>query len=182
MREIQPDEIARIRTQSAEERWDALIQRAKNSSKNGRHEIAAREATLALDLAKHPLPFLIRAISNLRLERLADAEADASACLELQRDCVSAISVRAFACLGLGELQLAKDDADLLIELNPDDRDGLLVRAEVNFQLDRWDAALVDAERMLANDSSDEDARQLRDDILTQLAGGTKERGGLPQI
>jgi len=171
-REIQPEEIVRICTQTLEVRWKALLDRATQSSKSGHHRIAAREASLALDLSdKHPLPFLIRALSNHRLGYHSDAEADASACLKLEPDNMGALSIRAYSSLALGEIRLAKNDAEKILASQPDDHDGLYVRAKANLLLARYDEAVADAERMLRGDPANREAMHIRAEALTKLSG-----------
>jgi hypothetical protein len=175
-REIRPEEILRIRTPSLEERWKALVDRAVASSKSGHNRIAAREASLALDLPyKHPLPFFIRALSNHRLGHHADAEADASECLNLlealgetQPDPLWVLSIRAYSSLALGEVLLAKEDAEKILAAHPDDDDGLYVRAEANLQLKHYEDALSDAERILKSDPEDQAALRIKAEALTK--------------
>ena len=170
-RPIQPEDIVRIRTQTLEERREALTERARQSSQNGYHRIAAREASQALDLSdNHPLPFLIRAYSNHRLGLHADAEADASAYLRLQPDHLGALSIRAYSSLALGEMLLAKNDAEMILASQPDDHDGLYVRAEANLQLKHYGDALSDAERMLKGDPEDQAALRIKAEALTEIA------------
>ena len=169
-REIRPEEILRIHTPSLEERWKALLDRAVESSKAGNHRIAAREASLALDLSnKHPLPFFIRALSNHRLGNNSDAEADASACLNLQPDHVGALSIRAYSCLALGEPLLAKNDAEKILTSNPDDRDGLYVLAEASLRLEKYRDAVNAAEQILITNPTDENALRIQDAGLEKL-------------
>jgi Holliday junction DNA helicase RuvB subunit len=170
-REIQPEKIVRICTQTLEDRWKALLDRAMQSSKSGHDRIAAREASLALDLSdKHPLPFLIRAISNHRLGYHSDAEADASACLKLEPDNMGALCIRAYSSLALGEILLAKNDAEKILASRTDDRDGLYVRAEANLRLAHYSEAVGDAERMLQRDPTDTAALRIREQALTRLS------------
>jgi hypothetical protein len=177
-REIQPEDIVRICTQNLEDRWKALLDRAVQSSKSGHHRIAAREASLALDLSdKHPLPFLIRALSNHRLGYHSDAEADASACLKLEPDNMGALSIRAYSSLALGEILLAKNDAEMILASRPDDHDGLYIRAEANLQLAHYNEAIGDAENILRSDPANPEALRIRADALTKLADAQQSDG-----
>jgi tetratricopeptide (TPR) repeat protein len=170
-RPIEPETIVRIRTQTLEERWNALIDRAQLSSQNGYHRIAAREASQALDLSdKHPLPFFIRAFSNQQLGLHADAEADASACLKLQPENPRARIIRAFSLLALGETLLAEEDAEMILASQPDDRDALYVRAEVNLQSKYYQSALNDAEKMLRINPGDRTALRIKEEALRKLS------------
>ena len=127
-RSIQPEDIVRIRTQTAEERCKDLVRRAEGSCSSGRYAIAVREATLAIDLMPHEAgAHQIRAYVNLCLGRHADAEADASACLELDPRNIPALSTRAAASLGLGEIILAKSDAEKVLAMKPGDETALFV-------------------------------------------------------
>ena len=178
-REIQPEEIVRICTQNLEDRWKALLDRAMQSSKGGHHRIAAREASLALDLSdKHPLPFLIRAISNHHLGYHSDAEADASACLKLEPNNMGALSIRAYSSLALGEILLAKNDAEMILASQPDDHDGLYVRAEANLKLAHYREAVGDAEKILRSDPANPEALRIRADALTKLSDAQQSDGG----
>ena len=169
-REIQPEEILRIRTPSLEDRWKALLDRAVESSKSGLHRIAAREASLALDLSdNHPLPFFIRALSNHRLGHHVDAEADASACLKLQPDNLGALSIRAYSSLALGEPLLAKNDAETILLSQPDDHDGLYVRAEANLRLEHYNEAIGDAEKILRANPANRMVLRIRKAARTRL-------------
>jgi tetratricopeptide (TPR) repeat protein len=168
---VSPEQIVRIRTQTLEERWKALVERAKQSLANGNHHIARREASLALDLFdKDPLPFFIRAISNHRLGHYSDSEADASACLTLQPNHMGALSVRAYSSLALGETLLAKNDAEMILASQFDNHDALYVRAEANLRLAHYDDAIGDAERMLQSDPADPAALRIREQALTSLS------------
>jgi hypothetical protein len=168
---VNPAQIVRIRTQTLEERWKALVERARQSFGKGHHRIAAREASLALDLSdKLPLPFLIRAVSNHALGLNADAEADASACLKLQPDNIGALTVRAYACLELGEVLLAKEDAEKVLVAQPDNPKGLYLRAEANLQLKHYADALSDAEKLLRSDPGNEEALRIKAGALTEIA------------
>jgi tetratricopeptide (TPR) repeat protein len=178
-REIQPEEIVRICTQNLEDRWKALLDRAMQSSKSGHHRIAAREASLALDLSdKHPLPFLIRAISNHHLGYHSDAEADASACLKLEPNNMGALSIRAYSSLALGEILLAKNDAEMILASQPGDHDGLYVRAEANLKLAHYKEAIGDAEKILCSDPANPEALRIRADALTKLSDAQQSDGG----
>ena len=178
-REVQPEEIVRICTQNLEDRWKALLDRAMQSSKSGHHRIAAREASLALDLSdKHPLPFLIRAISNHHLGYHSDAEADASACLKLEPNNMGALSIRAYSSLALGEILLAKNDAEMILASQPDDHDGLYVRAEANLKLAHYREAVGDAEKILRSDPANPEALRIRADALTKLSDAQQSDGG----
>jgi hypothetical protein len=127
-RPINPEDIVRIRTQTAEERCNALVRRAEASSRSGRYAIAVREATLAIDLMPQEAgAYQIRAYVNLCLGRHADAEADASACLKLDPQNIRALSTRAAASLGLGEILLAKSDAEKVLAMKPGDETALFV-------------------------------------------------------
>ena len=169
-REIHPEEILRIRTPTLEDRWKALLDRAVESSKGGHHRIAAREASLALDLSeKHPLPFFIRALSNHRLGHHSDAEADASACLKLQPDNMGALSIRAYSSLELGETLIAKNDAEMILASQPDDHDGLYVRAQANLQLAHYQEAVGDAERILRRNPANRRGLRIRRTAMTKL-------------
>ena len=169
-REIQPEEILRIRTPTLEDRWKALLDRAVESSKGGHHRIAAREASLALDLSdKHPLPFFIRALSNHRLGHHSDAEADASACLKLQPDNIGALSIRAYSSLELGDTLIAKNDAEMILASQPDDHDGLYVRAEANLRLAHYKEALGDAEKILRKNPANRMVLRIRKAAMTKL-------------
>lgn len=170
-REIQPEEILRIRTPTLEDRWKALLDRAVESSKRGHHRIAAREASLALDLSdKHPLPFFIRALSNHRLGHHSDAEADASACLKLQPDHTGALGIRAYSSLALGETLLAKNDAEAILMSEPDDHDGLYVLAEASLRLGEYGAAVNAAQVLLYSDPADPHALRIRAEGLSKLS------------
>ena len=170
-REIQPEEILRIRTSSLEDRWKALLDRAVESSKCGHHRIAAREASFALDLSdKHPLPFFIRALSNHRLGHHSDAEADASACLKLEPDHTGALSIRAYSSLALGEALLAKNDAEAILMSKPDDHDGLYVLAEASLCLGEYGAAVKAAQVLLKSDPADPNALRIKADGLSKLS------------
>jgi tetratricopeptide (TPR) repeat protein len=169
-REIQAEEILRIHTPSLEERWKDLLDRAAESSKNGHHRIAAREASLALDLSdKHPLPYFIRAFSNHQLGHHVDAEADASACLKLQPDHIGALSVRAYSSLELGEFLLAKNDAETILSSQPDDYDGLYVRAEAHLRLAHYKEAVGDAEMILRRNPANRSVLRIRKTAMTKL-------------
>lgn len=169
-REIQPEEILRIQTPTIEDRWKALLDRAVESSKSGHHRIAAREASLALDLSdKHPLPFFIRALSNHRLGHHSDAEADASACLKLEPDNIGALSIRAYSSLALGDTLLAKNDAEMILASQPDDHDGLYVRAEANLRLAHYNDAVGDAEMLLRGNPANRTVLRIRKTAMTKL-------------
>ena len=158
-REIKSEEIVRIHTPTFEERWRALVDRAAESSKCRRYQIAIREASLALDLSRqHPLPFFIRAFSNHRLGYHADAEADASACLKLEPGNTGALSIRAYSSLALGESRLARDDAEAILMSDPDDRDGLYILAEASLRLGEYETAIDSAEDLLGVHPDDEEA------------------------
>ena len=170
-REIQPEEILRIRTPTLEDRWKALLDRAVESSNSGHHRIAAREASLALDLSdKDPLPFFIRALSNHRLGHHSDAEADASTCLKLQPDHTGALRIRAYSSLALGETLLAKNDAEAILTSEPDDHDGLYVLAEASLRLGEYRAAVNAAEVLLYSDPADPHALRIRAEGLSKLS------------
>jgi len=167
---VENEQIVRIRTPTSEERWKALVERARLSSQNGYHRIAVREASQALDLSdKHPMPFLIRAHSNHQLGLHADSEADASACLRLQPEHPGARIIRALSSLALGEPLLAKEDAQALLAVQPGDRGGLYVRAEANLQLRHYKEALRDAERLLRIDPGNRGALRVKEQALTEL-------------
>ena len=180
-REIQPEEILRIRTPTLEERWKALLDRAVESSKSGQHRIAAREASFALDLSdKHPLPYFIRAVSNHYLGHHSDAEADATACLKLQPDHQGALAIRAFSSLALGELLLAKEDAELILVKQPNDHDGLYVHAEASLRLQCYKEALSDADKILRNDPTDLAALRIKAEALTKIGDGNESSRDVP--
>jgi hypothetical protein len=167
---VHPEQILRIRTQTLDERWKALVERARQSFENGHHRIAAREASLALDLSDQlPLPFLIRAVSNHVLGLHADAEADASACLKLEPDNIGALTVRAYACLELGEMLLAKKDAEMILAGRPFNPKGLYLRAEANLQLKHYAGALRDAESILRIYPGNEEALRIKAEARTEI-------------
>ena len=167
---VDPAQIMRIRTQTLDERLKTLVERARQSFESGHHPIAAREASLALDLSETlPLPFLIRAASNQALGLSADAEADASACLKLEPDNIGALTVRAYACLELGEALLAKEDAEKVLVAQPCNPKGLYLRAEANLQLKHYADALSDAERILSSDPRNEKALRIKAEALTEI-------------
>lgn len=168
-REIQPEEILRIRTETLEERWEALLERAEQSLANGRHRIAVREASLALDIMRHPKPLLIRAKGNLLLDLNADAEADATACLELEPDNDVALRVRAYSSLGLGENLLAKKDAKQVLAVEPNDSTALYVLAEASLRLADYRAAVNFAQRMLRSDPADAEALRIQLEAQARL-------------
>ena len=63
--EVKPEQILRIRTPDSRERLASFVERARASFESGRYRIAAREATLALDLDKsNAAAYLIRAQAN----------------------------------------------------------------------------------------------------------------------
>lgn len=169
--DIQPERIVRIHTPTMDQRFRSVLDRAVRSSVDGRHRIAAREASLAIDLFdQHPLPFLIRAVSNHHLGHHADAEADASACLMLHPNNILALNTRAFSLLALGETLLAKNDAEIILASQPDDQDGLLVRAKANLDLLNYKEAFEDANKLLEHDSSNAQAMRIKAEAMTKLS------------
>jgi tetratricopeptide (TPR) repeat protein len=140
---IQPEVILRIQTPKLRERFDALIARAKSSVHNERFEIAIRESSLALDLAQSDFRFigdrftllLIRARSHLAVGNAADAESDASNCLELEPNNIQALTIRSQASLEIGEYLLAKADAEKVLESDPDSEEALFVIKQSGFFL-----------------------------------------------
>jgi Holliday junction DNA helicase RuvB subunit len=172
-REIQPEEILRIRTPTSEERLKALLDRTVESSKRGFHRIAAREASLALDLNLDS-PFnknllLIRAFSNHRLGHHSDAETDASSCLKLQPDHTGALGIRAYSSLALGESLLAKNDAEAILMSEPDDHDGLYVLAEASLRLGEYGAAVNAAQVLLQSEPAHPHALRIQAEGLSKI-------------
>jgi Holliday junction DNA helicase RuvB subunit len=173
-REIRPEEVLRIRTQTLQERVTALYQRARQSFNCGRYKIAAREASLALDIAKDFPPLhLIRAHANLILGFYSDAEADSSACLKLDPHNHGALKIRAHSALGLGEPLLAKNDAAKILESEPSDTAALCLRAQANLEMAEYAEALTDAEKILLQDHSDARALRIRSEALIALSKGS---------
>ena len=172
-REIRPEEILRIRTQTLQERVTALYQRARQSLNCGRYRIAAREASLALDIVKnYPPLYLIRAHANLSLGFYSDAEADSSACLKLEPHNLGALKIRSRSALMLGELMLAKIDAAKMLESDPVDITALYVRAQANIGMAEYAEALADAEKILRQDHSHAEALRIRSEAMTALSKG----------
>ena len=112
---------------------------------NERFEIAIREASLALDLAQSHSSFirdrvtllLIRAHSHLAAGNAADAESDASNCLELAPNNIQALTIRSVASLEIGEYLLAKADAEKVLESVPYSADALRVRSQAIVEMAR---------------------------------------------
>lgn len=137
-REINPEEIVRIRTPTVDERFRALVQRAHLSSQNQQYKIAVREASLALNLfTEYAVPFQIRAHAHLCLGNALDAEADASACLKIDPNNFQALSVRTMASFHLGEYLLARNDAEKVLALDPNAEDALFVREQATLELSK---------------------------------------------
>ena len=157
---LHPEVILRIQTPTFRERYLALVERAERSMEAGRHSIAIREASLALDLVRTDddfsddkfAPLLVRAQAHRSLGNEADAEADASECLELRPDDIDALAIRAMASLHLGEHLLARNDAERILEANPNSKDALFVIAQAELKLSG--EAQSDRSRMKRNAGS----------------------------
>lgn len=170
-RAVTEEEIRRIRVPTLEDRVNGLVKRAEQSLEARRYKIAAREASLAVDIVPtHSLPRLLRANAYLRLGYHADAEADASACLERDPTNLAALRLRALSCLGLGEILLARNDASKVLESDPGDKDALFVRAQANLDLLNYKEAFEDANRLLEHDSSNAQALRIKAKARTKLS------------
>jgi tetratricopeptide (TPR) repeat protein len=165
--EIDPDNVLRIHVPTRAERIEALWKRAQFSLKRGFYQIAAREASLALDLIGEHNPtaiidlLAIRAHSHLNLGNFHDAQADATSTLHLNSDHTGMRLVRASACLELDEPLLAKEDADAILSQFPDNRMALLIRGHSFFRIGDFTGATADAARLLTDAPGDSGAVSL---------------------
>ena len=144
---INPDVIRRIKTPDLKEAIQNFRKRAREDAEAGRWTAALRGIDYLIDLEAgvEAQDYAIRSICNYRIKRYMEGMFDGDKALELDPDCLPALSSRAFCRLALGDLEELRDDAELLIKTIETEALGLELKAETSLISGNYHDAVYDA-------------------------------------
>ncbi len=154
---MDPGLIKRIHTPTRDERIASFLKRAEACFKAKRFELAYREATLALELAKKTgggtevrrSALMLRASCSNKLERFYEAEADATELIDDLEDDAEPLAARAYSYLRREDYDLAIADATEAIKTNTSCLLAREVKAESFLWIDANKEAYAEATQAL---------------------------------
>ena len=163
---INSDVIRRIKTPDLKEAIQNFRKRAREDAEADRWTAALREIDYLIDLEAgvEAQDYAIRSICNYRIKRYLEGMFDGDKALELDPDCLSALSSRAFCRLALGDLEELRDDVELLIKTIETEARGLELKAETSLISGNYHDAVYDALYLKKKYPGNERAEQILDE------------------
>jgi len=154
---VDPGLIKRIHTPTRDERIASFLKRSEACFKAKRFELAYREATLALELARKSgsgtkvrrSALMLRASCSNKLERFYEAEADATELIDDLEDDAEPLAARAYSYLRREDYDLAIADATEAIKTNTSCLLAREVKAESFLWIDANKEAYAEATQAL---------------------------------